>query len=881
MSKKRTKTNKTKKEVGDEFEEKVAELYRLMGYEVKQNVGVLGHQIDIILGYTMPGGIKAKTAVECKYVGEGNLQKNAAMDNINALADLKRNDEVQNLIIVTTNGFAKDLWDTTKTNKIQLLTFRELQHKMLNLEPYLDYIINLYEGDEISKYYVDLDAEKKENEKIETYKLVDEYINKWLTNEDKNHISILGEYGTGKTAFCRKYAHDLAIKYKNNKINRLPILINLRDYVTVNDLEELILEKFKRYDSNFNYSIFEKMNNNGEILLILDGLDEMSQKTGKDAHSSILHEIAKLVRPKSKVILTSRTEYFKSFKEEMKVLRSDEEPITFWDKPNFEILYLKLFSDEQIKEFLQKRVPLIKERKHDWEYYYGKIKDKHLYDLYGLSHRAVLLDMITITLPQLIKMGEKITVANLYDKYVEKELERKIELTLKIEKKDRRELMKGLAQYMFFNGISNVHHKKISDVKEIKSFFSDIEKKDIEAYFREFLVYSFLNRDGEGNYYFSHKSFMEFFCAKKFSDEIRNRNKSNFGRKLILEEIANFLGDLIREENYSDILFEFIDSTKGKTLKEDEKYVGGNAVSVLKLSGESFSGKDFSNTRLMNADFSNADLAGTKFSGAVLKNANLISTILTNADFSYANLEGAAFGGRVKVNSVFVTPDKKHIVSGSDDNTIKIWDFENGEVIRTLRGHNSVVQIVFVTPDRRYILSGSLDKTIKIWDFEKGEEIRTLKGHNNLVVSVFVTPDKKHIVSGSFDTTIKIWDFEKGEEIRTLKGHNGSVRSVFVTPDKKHIVSGSIDTTIKIWDFEKGEEIRTLKGHNGYVFSVFVTPDKKHIVSGSDDETIKIWDFETGECIRTISVYNGMNIKGAKGLSEDRIKFLKERGAVD
>jgi Holliday junction resolvase-like predicted endonuclease len=74
---------------GKEFEDQVAELYRLMGYEVAQNVGILGHQIDIILTYTMPGGIKTKTAVECKYVGEGNLGKNDAMDNINALRDFE------------------------------------------------------------------------------------------------------------------------------------------------------------------------------------------------------------------------------------------------------------------------------------------------------------------------------------------------------------------------------------------------------------------------------------------------------------------------------------------------------------------------------------------------------------------------------------------------------------------------------------------------------------------------------------------------------------------------------------------------------------------------------------------------------------------------
>ena len=804
--------------------------------------------------------------------------------------------------------------------------YKEWKRGKCPFKDYINYLIEDFEKDELSKYYVDLKAEKKDGEKIKTFNSIDNYINEWLTKEDKNQISILGEYGTGKTSFCRKYAHDMAIKYKNKESNRLPVLINLRNYVKVNNLEELIVNMFRIYDSGFSYSTFDKMNNEGKVLLILDGFDEMAQKTKEDTLYSNFEEISRFITPKSKVILTSRTEYFKDHLEEIKVLGSDKKEIIIWCKANFEILYLKLFDHEQIKEFLQKivpvQVPFIKGREHGWKYYYDKIKDKRMYDLYELSHRAVLLYMIIKTLPQLMEQKKTITVASIYNNYIEGELDRLTvikKLSPIIKRETRIELMKGLASYMLLNDILNVHYTKISDVEEIKNFFSDIKnvtKDDPEPYLREFLVCSFLIRDADGNYHFSHKSFMEFFCAKKFSDEIKNKNKNNFGRKQITKEIESFLVELIRDENYSDILFEFIDYTKHRTLKESEKYICMNAVNVLKLLGKSFSKKDFSN----------ADLTQTNFRNAILKNANLNNTVLENTNFSYADLEGATFGEMGAVSSLFVTADKKHIVSGGSDDTIKIWDFEKGECIRTLKGHNSSVYSVFVTADKKHIVSGSSDgtikiwdfekgeeirtlkgyndsvysvfvtadkehivsgssdKTIKVWDFEKGEEIRTLKGHNNVSECIFVTSDKKHIVSGSWDRTIKIWDFEKGEEIRTLKGHNGYVSSVFVTADKKHIVSGSWDKTIKIWDFEKGEEIRTLKGHNGYVLSVFVTADKKHIVSGSWDKTIKIWDFEKGEEIRTLEQKmecKGMNIKHAKGLSEEQIKFLKERRAIE
>lgn len=298
---------------GKEFENQIAELYRLMGYEVKQNVGILGHQIDIILTYTMPGGIKTITAVECKYIEEGNLKKNDVMDNINSLSDLKRNGEVQNLIIVTTNGFAKDIWDTAKANKIQLLTFRELQHQILKLDLYLNRLIKDYDNDELSKYYIKLIAQDDEKMPKNIFDPLDKYVHEWINDCESNHLSILGEYGTGKTSFCRKFARDLAVKYNQDKLNnRIPILINLRDYSKVMSVRQLITDLLiNEYGlQGINFPLFEKMNEEGLFLLIFDGFDEMAQKVIFDDACSNFIKIAELANPKkSKVILTCRTEF--------------------------------------------------------------------------------------------------------------------------------------------------------------------------------------------------------------------------------------------------------------------------------------------------------------------------------------------------------------------------------------------------------------------------------------------------------------------------------------------------------------------------------------------------------------------------------------------
>ena len=95
------------------------------------------------------------------------------------------------------------------------------------------------------------------------------------------------------------------------------------------------------------------------------------------------------------------------------------------------------------------------------------------------------------------------------------------------------------------------------------------------------------------------------------------------------------------------------------------------------------------------------------------------------------------------------------IVSGSTDNTIKIWNLETGVLHRTLTGHDDWVRSVCISPDGRTLVSGSYDN--KIWNLETGVLRRTLTGHENSVLLVCIRPDGRTIISGSDDNTIKIW----------------------------------------------------------------------------------------------------------------------------
>ena len=78
-------------------------------------------------------------------------------------------------------------------------------------------------------------------------------------------------------------------------------------------------------------------------------------------------------------------------------------------------------------------------------------------------------------------------------------------------------------------------------------------------------------------------------------------------------------------------------------------------------------------------------------------------------------------------------------------------------VIRTLTGRTSYVRSVDWSPDGSKIVSGSYDNTVKIWESSTGNLIRTLTGYSGGVFSVEWSPDGAQIASGSDDNTVKIW----------------------------------------------------------------------------------------------------------------------------
>jgi WD40 repeat protein len=158
-------------------------------------------------------------------------------------------------------------------------------------------------------------------------------------------------------------------------------------------------------------------------------------------------------------------------------------------------------------------------------------------------------------------------------------------------------------------------------------------------------------------------------------------------------------------------------------------------------------------------------------------------------------------------HSMVLSQDGQTLVTGSY-RKIKVWctshfagvtDLKDVQPLYTLMGHSHIVRSLAISTDAKLLVSGSRDQTIKIWQLETGQLIRTLKGHRDEVCTITLSPDEQIIASGSADKTIKLWHLETGELLATFTGHTDTVTAVAFTASGEMLVSGSLDKTIKIW----------------------------------------------------------------------------------
>ncbi len=196
------------------------------------------------------------------------------------------------------------------------------------------------------------------------------------------------------------------------------------------------------------------------------------------------------------------------------------------------------------------------------------------------------------------------------------------------------------------------------------------------------------------------------------------------------------------------------------------------------------------------------------------------------------------------VRALAISADGSTLVSGSFDNTVRVWNSSDLTLRSELMGHLREVDAVAVDATGRFVVSGSEDRTGRIWDTARGSTL-VRHAHMDRVTAIAWAPAGDLLASASRDATVSAFDPARGAE-RWRVDVKKLVDCLAFSPDGTRLAIGADDGQIRLLDAATGAIVQTLSGHTSYVTAVRFGPDGSWLVSRASDESARLWDLETG-----------------------------------
>ncbi|MEW6494128.1 MAG: tetratricopeptide repeat protein, partial [Cyanobacteriota bacterium] len=676
---------------------------------------------------------------------------------------------------------------------------------------------------------------------------------------------IHGPSGVGKSSIIDA---GLVPKLKENIGERRGLPIVLRVYTNwIGALGEALKEALKESKNidvtapNSLAELIEQLQKNDKernllTVLIFDQFEEYFFIDRKQVKRQELYELLKLCINRTmvqsvRIILSLREDYLHCLLEGERVIKLDNDDLDILSKKNR--YYLGNFTEEDAKSVIES---LTQRSQFTLE---PALIDELVRDLAGELRevRPIELQVVGAQL-----QDDNVTTLEQYRRLGENPKAELVELYLKGVIQDCGEENKDIAQLILYLLTDENNTRPLKTRAELAaSLESKADKLDLVL---TILVGSRLvvrvPESTADRYQLVHDYLVEFIRQQQGAELLEELNREKEQRILTEQRLRELqIGQSDALSRHSDELFR-----EGKVL--DALIEGLRAGIPLKWAGEA---KVDNSTRVQVANVLRQAVYGVRERNRLEGHDSTVRSVSFSPDgktlasgsndntikiwnLATGKLISTLTRHELSVNSVSFSPDGKTLASGSNDNTIKIWNLATGNPITTLTRHELSVRSVSFSPDGKTLASGSNDNTIKVRNLATGKAI-TLTDHYLSVNSVSFSPDGKTLASGSNDNTIKIWNLATSEEITTLTGHYLSVNSVSFSPDGKTLASGSADNTIKIWNLATGNPITTLTGHTSTVNSVSFSPDGKTLASGSGDNTIKVWNLATGKAITTLT----------------------------
>ena len=406
-----------------------------------------------------------------------------------------------------------------------LYTLDDLIEEDVDFDRYFEGLDKEVQAADIDRLYVPLAVTVNEVDAAgvvhaqSSYDNVASYVDQWLADTDGEHLSLLGEFGTGKSWFALKYAHDAVRRYREAQQNglarpRVPLVVRLREYARgFKDVGSLLTEfVFREHQINIrSFSVLEALNRMGRLLFIFDGFDEMAARVDQQKMVDNFWALAAVLGRGSKAILTCRTEYFQFASQARDVFSGKLRGSTMRDVIEgirFQVATLQMFDEPRLRQVLSRR-------SDDARLIDAVLSNQRLVDL---GRRPVMVDLLIEAMPGL--KAESADLSQVYYKAIQRKMERDITLGRTFTSMaDKIFFMCEMSWEMLSTQQLKIHYKEIPE--RVRKYFGASSGTPEEDYWRhDLLSQTMLVRDDDGYYRPAHKSLVEFFSAYKLSAQI-------------------------------------------------------------------------------------------------------------------------------------------------------------------------------------------------------------------------------------------------------------------------------------------------------------------------------------------------------------------------
>ncbi len=565
-------------------------------------------------------------------------------------------------IHIVTNGVVGKTYEklfSPYADKIEIYNERDIIHGIMDFTGYLNDTINQYKSSSLYEHYIEvLDTN--------TGASLEDSARAFLQEEEYNAFLILGDYGCGKTSFLLNFACRLAEEYCQEENGYIPLFIPLKEYAKAVSMENLLMDLFvnKCQMAGVSMEAFKLMLRYMKFVLLFDGFDEVAKRVNYDVKFDIFNQICQFCGENTKIIITCRPNYFQENREYKRLMENAHlqfEP-NVENKASFYETYIADLTPEQIHQYILSYEPLLKKEEVDVYEMEELIAQTH--DLTDLSRRPFLLSIIVKTLPKIIsnldgKRREDITInaAELYRNYTELWLDREnAKGKALIRKEDKLQFCMHIAYKMFRDDILSIHFSDMPD--EIREYFPDLHQMDEIDYFsHDIQSCSFMNSEGDGNFKFIHKSFMEYFVACFIVGKLRkdaaageNTACEVLSGRDVSTEIALFINDILCGDTE---LYQKVIDILEEQANAGEDMLRQNAMTILSKmqydiaenieDGESYARSDFSYSTIADRIICGVNFSGATFYNATIEDVQFIKCCFDGANFQKASLKNVNF----------------------------------------------------------------------------------------------------------------------------------------------------------------------------------------------------------------------------------------------